>query len=1064
MTYNECKLEEILERKGPSLYNKLKELASKAVNLLNQIKANYPEYTDHTANHSERVIEMLNLIIPDDLKERLNVYEIYFLLASAYLHDIGMVLGPPTRSTFERFKETFERKQEELEDVEEEEGLLKLLDYETFKRFKREEKARNPSISDEDILKNFIRMHHHLISELFMRCYYKDLSLNKSEGKIIGKICRGHRNFEPFIDLKEDVLDSELFEDDVYEGKKIHMRLLACLLRIADELDCWKDRAPELLYDIVKSELPPESRVEWQKHMSIQKPFIDYERDPLLLIIKGECEDPEVHRCIKKWERKVEKELIRLYKYIPRDYKLSGKVLPPNRIDVNIKSRGYIAYDIRFRINEKLALEFLSKYVYGEEADEKIVIRELLQNAIDACRRMRELLKKEGITDYKPEIKVELTEDGRLIVEDNGTGMNEFIIRHYLAEVGSCFYQSPEFAAEGLGFSPISRFGIGILSYFMIADRIDIMTKTIEEDDGWFIGMTDMFDYFYVDKLSRQLKRLGDKKEGIKVRQWHGTRIILYLKNEVKERVKLNSLENVKSDEEREEIKKMIFSYLVEVVRYWSRHIEFPIYVKFGELQESIEDIGFKDGFQKWWLNEVMSDEQDELSEIIRQTKEVFGKEFHEIIIDEEGIKGIIVLPLWILISDKPILKSERSLSVGGIRIPEEEPREISIHTKVRRDVTTLADFYRFLNFKLSVLSKISKKLGNYYNNLLNLLVGYSVRVGKRPWWSILFSLLHKIPLANIHLKNIYFDLDLDPNLVNLDLSRNYIIKDDKYELISNRLASIIAREFRKFIKECLPNISKIGKTESAFFRVFLGPDVALHNEFKNIIKEYYKFTVLTKDGYRQINHAELSAYIGKLIIIKDMDELKLKENEFNYYYNVIRNILGDKMVIVDSWGTKEINGIATVIEVVLSRELQKITLKDLLGIQRYKRDIHDILDISFILVRFTKYKTDKIFKPPNFINADHKFVQLLLKERDNMDETTVKNAKMFFDTLIELVGADTLREKETIFERLKSIQEQILSWFVKKGIIDGDIATNYILTKDDFPEYLFKDEGNKLN
>ena len=85
------KLVEVLKNKNEDLLNKLEDIKNITKPLLGRTIASFSEYTIHCIEHSEKVIEKLDLIIPDSLKEELNEYEIFFLLASAYLHDIGMI-------------------------------------------------------------------------------------------------------------------------------------------------------------------------------------------------------------------------------------------------------------------------------------------------------------------------------------------------------------------------------------------------------------------------------------------------------------------------------------------------------------------------------------------------------------------------------------------------------------------------------------------------------------------------------------------------------------------------------------------------------------------------------------------------------------------------------------------------------------------------------------------------------------------------------------------------------------------------------------------------------------
>lgn len=62
--------------------------------------------------------------------------------------------------------------------------------------------------------------------------------------------------------------------------------------------------------------------------------------------------------------------------------------------------------------------------------------------------------------------------------------MDEYIIENYLLKIGNSFYNSRDFYRKqsqwGVSYTPISQFGIGILSCFIIGSRIEIVTKSIE--------------------------------------------------------------------------------------------------------------------------------------------------------------------------------------------------------------------------------------------------------------------------------------------------------------------------------------------------------------------------------------------------------------------------------------------------------------------------------------------------------------------------------------------------------------------------------------------------------
>jgi hypothetical protein len=126
--------------------------------------------------------------------------------------------------------------------------------------------------------------------------------------------------------------------------------------------------------------------------------------------------------------------------------------------------------------------------LYGNAS---IAIRELYQNAVDACTYRRWRLgnvRADALDEWVPEVIFAhgTDEDGTPWIEcrDNGVGMSEYELRESFAKVGKRFRDLPEFLDEtaewGPGeaqqFRPISQFGIGVLSYFMIAERVVMWT------------------------------------------------------------------------------------------------------------------------------------------------------------------------------------------------------------------------------------------------------------------------------------------------------------------------------------------------------------------------------------------------------------------------------------------------------------------------------------------------------------------------------------------------------------------------------------------------------------
>lgn len=127
----------------------------------------------------------------------------------------------------------------------------------------------------------------------------------------------------------------------------------------------------------------------------------------------------------------------------------------------------------RFRVNFKGILDILSKHLYSSE---EIFLRELLQNAKDAITLRQ--LKEEIFTTGK--VKVEIVPiEGKtvLIFEDNGNGLTLEEVESFLSVIGSSSKKDlTEFQMRDQSF--VGQFGIGLLSCFMISDKITLLSKS----------------------------------------------------------------------------------------------------------------------------------------------------------------------------------------------------------------------------------------------------------------------------------------------------------------------------------------------------------------------------------------------------------------------------------------------------------------------------------------------------------------------------------------------------------------------------------------------------------
>lgn len=126
----------------------------------------------------------------------------------------------------------------------------------------------------------------------------------------------------------------------------------------------------------------------------------------------------------------------------------------------------------RFQVNLSGMINILSNHLYSNP---KVFLRELLQNGIDAITA-RQAYSPDGY-DGKIHIEVSGTSTGAtLLVEDNGIGLNEAEIHEFLAMIGQSSKRGEDFLSTNTSF--IGRFGIGLLSCFMVSDDIVMVTQS----------------------------------------------------------------------------------------------------------------------------------------------------------------------------------------------------------------------------------------------------------------------------------------------------------------------------------------------------------------------------------------------------------------------------------------------------------------------------------------------------------------------------------------------------------------------------------------------------------
>jgi molecular chaperone HtpG len=208
---------------------------------------------------------------------------------------------------------------------------------------------------------------------------------------------------------------------------------------------------------------------------------------------------------------------------------------------------------LNFQADVSKMLDIVVNSLYSEK---QIFLRELISNASDACDKLKYMaLTHPDIARESGEMKIWITPDAEkntLTVADNGIGMNrDDLINHLgtIAKSGTADFVKNA-SDNGSAVDLIGQFGVGFYSAFMVADKVEILTRRAGEDKAWF-WVSNGVDGFEI--------REAEKKT-------NGTEIKLFLKQDEK-----NYTDSI---------------YLRQIIRTYSDHINYPIVLCLGEAGE----------------------------------------------------------------------------------------------------------------------------------------------------------------------------------------------------------------------------------------------------------------------------------------------------------------------------------------------------------------------------------------------------------------------------------------------------------------------------------------------
>ena len=217
----------------------------------------------------------------------------------------------------------------------------------------------------------------------------------------------------------------------------------------------------------------------------------------------------------------------------------------------------------------------IKKFLYS---DHEIFLRELVSNAIDATQKLKALASRGELQGDTGDLTVEVEVDSKkktLTVKDHGIGMTADEVEKYINQIAfsgaTDFLDKYKDVSENL----IGHFGLGFYSAFMVADKVEIFSKSYKDEPAihWSCEGNPEFT---MDQAMP-----GDNKAGAGWRTDRGTSIVLHIADDCKEFL----------DEQQ----------VLQLLRKYCRFM--PIPIRFGEesvwVDESSEDTEKPDNSEK---------------------------------------------------------------------------------------------------------------------------------------------------------------------------------------------------------------------------------------------------------------------------------------------------------------------------------------------------------------------------------------------------------------------------------------------------------------------------------
>jgi hypothetical protein len=472
--------------------------------VLRQAGTSPSDFTLHDDQHAFRVAERMIELIPGETLLALSGYELALLLFSAYLHDIGMT---PQRGRVLGHYEYLLNGQSERISADEARTFRRWLDEHgrgATPPLIKTMAAGSALSTAPKLVTSYCRERHAQWSVDWISTNLPSALATYSTWRTdLEALCRSHNEGRGFLLSKS--LDPRI----VAPSAVVNLRYLACVLRVADVMEVDPERTPPVLFG--HRGIEGDSATYWLKDRELVLTLNDKgvtvtARPPSAVIqraviVTADQIDAELYVC---------RDLADLgsFAFCPGAGPLSHTWPWPTTSfrDIAPAKDAFVYIDGDFQPDTARVLELLGGVALYETP--LAALRELLQNAEDAVSEQiaRTRLAWDDPADHdqvaalralnRIDITLEHRADGYwLHCADTGVGMTQRVITGQFLASGSTHGNAlaelkRRCSQAGFEFYRTGRFGVGVLSYFMIAEEIRIQTRRSSEtgeaeDHAW---------------------------------------------------------------------------------------------------------------------------------------------------------------------------------------------------------------------------------------------------------------------------------------------------------------------------------------------------------------------------------------------------------------------------------------------------------------------------------------------------------------------------------------------------------------------------------------------------